>query len=79
MKTIFENWRKSLNEGDVIPIRPGVEDEGVHRVEAHCECHDCVFNKGYLCVAQKIELDFAQTEDNRWICECNTYEVASGD
>tara|TARA_R110000824_G_scaffold380483_1_gene572902 strand:+ start:85 stop:426 length:342 start_codon:yes stop_codon:yes gene_type:complete len=77
MNKLFENFRQyALNEGDVSPIRPGVEDEGVPKVECHCECHDCVFNKNLQCVAEKINLDFAQTNEGKWICECLTYEVA---
>tara|TARA_Y100000310_G_scaffold196151_1_gene196188 strand:- start:2471 stop:2809 length:339 start_codon:yes stop_codon:yes gene_type:complete len=75
MQKLFENWRKHVNEGDVVPIRPGVKNEGVPKVECHCLCTDCVFNKNEQCVAEKIELDFEQTEDGRWICECKTYEV----
>ena len=75
MKQLFENWRKLLKEGDVIPIKPGIEKEAVPKVECHCECHDCIFNENYQCVAEKINLDFAQTKEGKWICECLTYEV----
>ena len=45
------------------------------KVTCHCLCLDCVFNKNKYCVADKIELDFAKTDDGRTICECKTYEV----
>jgi len=76
MKLLLENWRKLLKEGDVIPIRSDIEMKGGPKVEAHCECHDCIFNKNYYCVAEKINLDFAQTNEGKWICECLTYEVS---
>ena len=79
MKNLFESWREHLREGDVVPIRPGIESDMSPRVEAKCECHDCVFNRDYLCSAEKIELDFAQVEGGRWICECKTYKVTSGE
>ena len=76
MKKLFESWRKHLEEGDVVPIKPGIQQEGAPKVECHCECHDCIFNgKNYKCVAEKIELDFAQTIEGKWICECKTYQV----
>ena len=41
----------------------------------NCLCTDCVFNKNKQCIAEEIDLDWAQTEDERWICECKTYKV----
>jgi|ETNvirnome_6_100_1030635.scaffolds.fasta_scaffold15230_1 hypothetical protein len=76
MQKLFENFRNyTLDEGDVLPIRPGVEEEGVPKVECRCECHDCVFNKNLQCAAEKINLDFAMTDKGKWICECLTYKV----
>ena len=78
MQKLFEGFRKYvLHEDNVVPIRPGVEKEGTPKVHAHCECHDCIFNENYLCIAKKINLDFAQTKEGKWICECLTYEVTA--
>ena len=72
MQKLFENWRKMLGEDDE-------GEEGVPKVECRCLCTDCVFNKNEQCVAEKIDLDFAQTDEGKWICECKTYKVSEGE
>jgi len=79
MKKLFENWRRHLEEDNVTPIRPGIEEKATPKVECHCECHDCVFNENFQCAAEKINLDFAQTKEGKWICECLTYQVSEGE
>jgi hypothetical protein len=68
MKIIFENWRKHLEDADP-------ESNDKPRVICNCLCTDCVFNKNEQCVAEEINLDFAQTAEGRTICECLTYDI----
>ena len=64
MKNLFENWQNYLQENENKP-----------KVVCNCLCTDCVFNKNEQCVAEEINLDFAQTAEGRTICECLTYDV----
>ena len=68
MKLIFENWRQHLED-----VESGTNDKP--RVICNCLCTDCVFNKNEQCVAEEINLDFAQTAEGKTICECLTYDV----
>ena len=68
MKKLFENWQNYLEENET-------ESNDRPKVVCNCLCTDCVFNKNEQCVAEEIDLDFAQTAEGRTICECLTYEV----
>ncbi len=68
MKLIFENWRQHLED-----VESGTNDKP--RVICNCLCTDCVFNKNEQCVAEEINLDFAQTAEGKTICECLTYDI----
>ena len=68
MKNLFENWRRHLED-------PKPESNDKPRVICNCLCTDCVFNKNEQCVAEEIDLDFAQTAEGKTICECLTYDV----
>jgi hypothetical protein len=68
MKLLFENWQKYLKENeDESDLRP--------KVVCNCLCTDCVFNENEQCIAEEIDLDFAQTAEGKTICECLTYKV----
>ena len=66
MKTLFENWQKYVDE-------PGEDQERDPKVVCNCACTDCYFNRNKRCVAEAINLQFAQKEDGSTICECITY------
>jgi len=51
------------------------EKKDMHKVTCHCLCRDCIFNRNDYCIAEKIDLDYAKTEDGRIICECKTYKI----
>jgi len=74
MKLLLEKWKKHLQEDhaelDVLP-----SEEEKPKVVCNCLCTDCVFNRDKQCITEEIDLDFAQTDEGKWICECLTYEV----
>ena len=75
MKLLLEKWKKHLQEDYTeLDVLPGVEEKP--KVVCNCLCTDCVFNKNEQCIAEEIDLDFAQTDEGKWICECLTYEVS---
>tara|TARA_R110000824_G_scaffold362738_2_gene550706 strand:+ start:51 stop:377 length:327 start_codon:yes stop_codon:yes gene_type:complete len=53
------------------------KEQDVPQVTCRCLCTDCIFNENKFCIAEKINLDYATTDDGRTICECKTYKVAS--
>ena len=65
MKKLFESFQNYLDE----------ETDNQPGVKCNCLCTDCVFNKNKQCIAESINLKWAQTEDQRWICECITYKT----
>jgi hypothetical protein len=81
MKKLFEDWRKLLKENNDNEDLEGLEPEDAvscslgPKVTCNCACTDCIFNENLKCIAEEINLDWAQTESGDWICECKTYEV----
>jgi len=71
MKNLFENWQNYLQEDSE-------EKTDKPKVVCNCLCTDCIFNKSEQCITEEINLDFAQTKQGKWICECLTYEVDEG-
>ncbi len=72
MKNLFENWRKHLGE-------TASEYSNEPKVVCRCLCTDCVFNTNQYCTKEDgIELEKRLLEnEDRWICECVSYEVRS--
>jgi hypothetical protein len=68
MKQLFENWQKYVDDS-------GEDQERNPKVVCNCLCTDCVFNRNKRCIAEAINLQFAEKEDGSTICECVTYEV----
>ena len=68
MKLILENWKEHPKEENEKNSEPP-------KVTCRCLCLDCIFNKNKYCIAEEIDLDFAETKEGKTICECKTYTV----